>query len=46
MAEEIFPEDWEKISNEELLTARASLAGIIASYTQKEKSAKEVSTCL
>jgi len=43
MTEEIFPEDWEKLSNEEMLTARASLAGIISALaTTKDKSAKEV----
>ena len=43
MAKKFFEEDWEKLSKEELLTARARLAGFIESTTEKEKTIRDVS---
>ena len=43
MAKRFFPEDWEKLSKEELITARARLSGFIESTTEKEKTIRDVS---
>ena len=43
MAKKFFPDDWEKLSKEELLNARCRLSGIIESTTEKEKTIRDVS---
>jgi len=46
MAKKFFPDDWEKISKEELSNARARLSGFIESTTEKEKTIRDVSKYL
>jgi hypothetical protein len=43
MAKKFFPEDWEKISKEEMVRARARLSGFIESIPDKDKSIRDVS---
>jgi hypothetical protein len=43
MAKKFFPDDWEKISKEELSNSRARLSGFIESTTDKEKTIRDVS---
>ena len=43
MAKKFFPDEWEKLSKEELVNARARLAGFIESTTEKEKTIRDVS---
>ena len=46
MAKKFFPDDWEKISKEELSNSRARLSGFIESTTEKEKTIRDVSKLL
>ena len=43
MAKKFFPSDWEKISPEEMIRARARLSGFIESIPDKERSIRDVS---
>ena len=43
MAKKFFVDDWEKLSKDELNTARARLSGFIESTTEKEKTIRDVS---
>ena len=43
MAKKFFPTDWETISQEEMIRARARLSGFIESIPDKERSIREVS---
>ena len=43
MAKKFFPEDWEKINSEEMIRARARLAGFIESIPDKDKAIRDVS---
>ena len=43
MVKKFFEEDWEKLSKEELINARARLSGFIESTTEKEKTIRDVS---
>ena len=44
MAKKFFPDEWEKLSKEEMINARSRLAGFIESTTEKEKTIRDVST--
>ncbi len=46
MAKKFFPEEWEKLSKEELSNSRARLSGFIESTTEKEKTIRDVSFIL
>ena len=43
MAKKFFPDEWEKMSKEELVNARCRLSGCIESTTEKEKTIRDVS---
>ena len=43
MAKKFFPDDWEKISQEEMIRARAGLSGFIESIPDKDKAIRDVS---
>jgi hypothetical protein len=43
MAKKFFPDDWEKISQEEMIRARARLSGFIESIPGKDKAIRDVS---
>ena len=46
MAKKFFPEDWEKISHDEMIRARSRLAGFTESIPDKDKAIKDVSMML
>jgi len=43
MAKKFFPDEWEKISAEEMIRARARLSGFIESIPEKDKAIRDVS---
>lgn len=43
MAKKFFPDDWEKISSEEMVRSRARLSGFIESIPEKDKAIRDVS---
>ena len=43
MAKKFFPDEWEKLTKEEMINARARLSGFIESTTEKEKTIRDVS---
>jgi len=43
MAKKFFPDEWEKISAEEMIRARARLSGFIESIPEKDKAIQDVS---
>ena len=43
MAKKFFPDDWEKISHDEMIRSRSRLAGFIESISDKDKAIKDVS---
>ena len=43
MSKKFFPDDWEKLTQEEMINARARLSGFIESTTEKEKTIRDVS---
>ena len=43
MAKKFFPDEWEKLSKEEMINARARLSGFIESTNEKEKTIRDVS---
>ena len=43
MAKKKFPDEWEKLTKEEMINARARLSGFIESTNEKEKTIRDVS---
>jgi hypothetical protein len=43
MAKKFFPDEWEKMTKEEMINARARLSGFIESTTKKEKTIRDAS---